>query len=132
MARGDPNFRIAMKMQRITALLAGLALAAPAFAQGAAAPQPQGFAGLFTPWSGVNRDSVQAEIEARRRAAVEAAPTASPEQRQRYTQAVSLGERVGRVVRDGDCEEGERMARDAGDFALVRAVRSHCGLAASR
>jgi hypothetical protein len=130
MARRGPNLNIAMKMERIMALLAGLALAAPALAQGAPAPQPQGFAGLFTPWSGVNRDSVQAEIEARRLAAQQSAPTASPEQQQRYTQAVSLGERVGRVVRDGDCEEGERMARNAGDFALVRAVRSHCGLAA--
>lgn len=130
MARLGPNLTIAMKTKRITALLAGLALAAPALAQSTDSPRPQGFAGLFTPWSGVNRDSVQAEIEARRRAAEQASLTASPEQRQRYTQAVSLGERVGRVVRDGDCEEGERMARDAGDFALVRAVRSHCGLAA--
>jgi hypothetical protein len=124
---------LAMKTMTITALLAGLALAAPSLAQGTSAPAGQSFSGLFTPWSGVNRDSVQAEIEARRRTAAEAAPATSPEQQQRYTQAVSLGERVGRVVRDGDCEEGERIARDAGDFALVRAVRSHCGrTAASR
>lgn len=131
MAGSDPNLNLAMKTKTITALIAGLALAGPALAQPTPAPQ-QGFSGLFTPWSGVNRDSVQAEIEARRRTAAEAGAATSPEQQQRYTQAVSLGERVGQVVRDGDCEQGERMARDAGDFALVRAVRSHCGLAASR
>jgi hypothetical protein len=120
-----------MKTKTITAVLAGLALAAPTLAQSTSAPARQGFSGLFTPWSGVNRDSVQAEIEARRRTAAEAGAATSPEQQQRYTQAVSLGERVGQVVRDGDCEEGERMARDAGDFALVRAVRGHCGRAAA-
>jgi hypothetical protein len=26
----------------------------------------------------------------------------------------------------GDCGEGERVARAAGDFALVAAVRAHC------
>jgi hypothetical protein len=29
-------------------------------------------------------------------------------------------------VRAGDCEEGERVARAAGDFPLVEAVRAHC------
>jgi len=112
-------------------IVSSLLLAAPALAQApAAAPRP-GFSGLFTPWSGVNRDSIQAEIAARRNAVAEQSPAASPDQQRRYTQAVSLGERVGRVVSDGDCEEGERIARQAGDFALVRAVRTHCGLAAA-
>jgi hypothetical protein len=30
------------------------------------------------------------------------------------------------VVRRGDCAEGERMAREARDFPLVRAVRDYC------
>jgi hypothetical protein len=110
-------------------LLLSLIPAAPALAQHPAAP-PSGFSGLFTPWSGVNRDSLQAEVEQRRRAAAQAAP-ASPEQQHRYTQAVALGERVGEVVRQGDCAQGERLAREAGDFALVRAVRGHCGLGAA-
>ena len=112
-------------------MLSGLILAAPALAQRPAAPpQPSSFSGLFTPWSGVNRDSLQAEVEARRRAAADGAP-ASPDQQRRYTEAAALGERVGQIVRQGDCEEGERMARQAGDFALVRAVRGHCGHAAA-
>lgn len=41
-------------------------------------------------------------------------------------EARALGERVGEIVRLGDCEAGERLAREAGDFALVDAVRSYC------
>ena len=111
-------------------MLTGLMLAAPALAQRPAAPQ-SGFSGLWTPWTGVNRDSLQAELEERRRAAAETQP-ASPDRQRRYTEAVALGERVGAIVRQGDCEGGERLARQAGDFALVRAVRGHCGLAAAR
>lgn len=111
-------------------ILSSLFLALPALAQAPAASPRLGFSGLFTPWSGVNRDSIQAEIEARRHAADQGS-AASPERQQHYAQAVSLGERVGQVVRAGDCEEGERIARQAGDFALVRAVRGHCGLAAA-
>jgi hypothetical protein len=118
-----------MKTKTMIACLASLALASPALAQGPAAPPP-GFAGLWIPWSGVNRDSLRAEVEARRRAAAESDP-ASPDQQRRYSEAAALGERVGQIVRQGDCEEGERIARQAGDFALVRAVRGHCGLAAA-
>jgi hypothetical protein len=109
-------------------ILTGLILAPPALAQRPPAPQA-GFSGLFTPWTGVNRDSLQAEVEQRRRAAA-AGIAAAPDQQRRYTAAVALGERVGQVVRQGDCEQGERLAREAGDLALVRAVRGHCGLAA--
>jgi len=110
------------------ALLAGFVLALPALAQVAPAP-PSRFEGLWTPWRGANRDSLRAEVEARRRAAAEGASGPADRQR-RYAEAASLGERVGRIVGEGDCEEGERIARQAGDFALVRAVRGHCGLAA--
>ena len=119
-----------MTAKPLIGIVSSLFLALPALAQAPAAPSRSGFSGLFTPWSGVNRDSIQAEIEARRHAAADN-PAASPDQQRRYTEAVSLGERVGQVVRAGDCEEGERIARQAGDFALVRAVRGHCGLAAA-
>lgn len=112
-----------MATKTILTLLCGLALAAPAFGQ--SAPQPASrseFAGMFTSWSGVNRESLRVENQP--------APTATPASSQdgiRQNQAaVSLGERVGEVVRQGDCQEGERMARAAGDFALVQAVRDYC------
>jgi len=99
----------------IATTLIGLALAG-------AVPQPaatanQGYSGLWTRWSGVNSEALHAE-------AARQAPTApsgplragSPE----------LGARVGEIVRTGDCEGGERVARAAGDFPLVEAVRAHC------
>ncbi len=55
-----------------------------------------------------------------------AIPAWSPLDSRAQAEAVALGERVGEVVRAGDCAEGERIARVAGDFALVRAVRAHC------
>jgi hypothetical protein len=53
-------------------------------------------------------------------------PAYSPLQPRAEAEAVALGRRVGEVVRAGDCAEGERIAREAGDFALVNAVRDHC------
>ena len=47
-------------------------------------------------------------------------------------QGRALGERVGEIVGLGDCAEGERVARAAGDFALVEAVRAHCAAADAR
>ena len=84
------------------------------------APPPapsRDYSGLWTRWSAVNGESLRAE--AGRQAP--AAPTGplragSPE----------LGQRVGEIVRTGDCAEGERVARAAGDFPLVEAVRAHC------
>ena len=104
-----------------------LALLAPtaALAQQAAA-QPN-FSGLFTSWSGTSRESLRAETEARRPAPeAGAVPAASPLQGPGRNQAVALGERVAEVVRQGDCAEGERIAREAGDFPLVDAVRDYC------
>ena len=40
--------------------------------------------------------------------------------------ARSLGDRVGRMVAAGDCRGGERLAAEARDSALVRAVREYC------
>jgi hypothetical protein len=92
-----------------TLIATALAAAGPA--------QDQGYAGLWTRWSGANDAALRAE----RARQAQTAPTGplragSPE----------LGARVGEIVRAGDCEEGERVARAAGDFPLVEAVRAHC------
>lgn len=98
-----------------TAILIASALASAA-PPPAAAPDP-GFAGLFTRWSGANGEAMRTET-ARAAPAAAAGPlrAGSPE----------LGQRVGEIVRTGDCEAGERLAREAGDFPLVEAVRNHC------
>ena len=104
-----------------------LALLAPttALAQ-QAAPQPD-FSGLFTAWSGANRESLRAETDVRRPAPpAGAVPAGSPLMARSHNEAVALGERVADAVRRGDCPEGERMAREAGDFPLLRAVRDYC------
>jgi len=98
-----------------TGYLIASALASAAPAQ-PAAPDP-GYGGLFTRWSGANSEALRAET-AREATAAPAGPLrpGSPE----------LGARVGEIVRGGDCAEGERVARAAGDFPLVEAVRAHC------
>jgi len=96
-----------------------LALAA-ALAQPAAAPPPPDasrFGGLFTDWNAANAQALEQE---RARDAAVNAPSRT------VVEARALGDRVGRIVAEGACEEGERIAREAGDFALVRAVRNHC------
>lgn len=127
---------------RLAWLLTALSLCAatPGTAQPAApAPpppqQPQGapnpFQSLFTPWQGANREAIEAEAAEAPPAPREgegqgAIPAGSPLVTRSRAEAVALGERVGAVVRAGDCAEGERIAREARDFALVRAVRAHC------
>ena len=114
--------------------LSALALlaAVPAAAQtGApAAPPPANpWRDLFTRWDGVNRDSLAAETGRAQAAPApdgSAVPAYSPLVSRSRAEAVALGERVGAVVRTGNCAEGERLARAAGDFPLVRAVREHC------
>ena len=122
-------------MRLASAFLAlGLLAAAPAAGQGnAAAPASEAAAnpyqGLFTRWDGANRDSLDAEAGTARPESepqANAVPAYSPLESRTHDEAVALGERVGQVVRAGDCAEGERIAREAGDFALVRAVRAHC------
>ena len=126
-------------MRALSALLAlGLFAAAPAAGQGAA-PAPAAetpanpYRDLFTRWDGVNRDSLEAEqgtvepaapAETQSNAVPAYAPLAPVRSE---AEAVALGQRVGEVVRTGNCAEGERLARQAGDFALLRAVRAHCG-----
>lgn len=121
----------------IPAACAALALAAsvPAAGQTAASPaQPRApssaqsnpYRGLWTGWGGVSRDSLQAETRAGQGAGATSTPAASADSQRSRGEAEALGARVGEVVRLGDCEEGERIARAAGDFALVQAVRDHC------
>ncbi|HEV2818796.1 MAG TPA: hypothetical protein VGW40_16435 [Allosphingosinicella sp.] len=109
-------------MIAMTGYLIASALASAAPPPAAAAPDPAAaFSGLFTRWTGVNDEALRAEASR----AVPAGPAGplragSPE----------LGARVGEIVRAGDCEEGERVARAAADFPLVEAVRAHCRRAA--
>lgn len=99
-------------------MLVMLALTA-VLAQPAAAPAPAEarYGELFTDWRGANRESLDHE---RRRGEAANAPARTA------AEARALGDRVGRIVAEGACTEGERIAREAGDFALVRAVQDHC------
>jgi hypothetical protein len=113
----------------IRAAIATFLLLAPGFAAVAqdavqarpvqTGPQPEGFSGLWTRWSGANRASIAAEAAR--------VPTEPGVRGPLRPGSASLGERVGEMVRTGDCEGGERLAREAGDFPLVDAVRAHCG-----
>lgn len=90
-------------------------------AQPAEAPPPPAsaspFGTLFTDWRAANAQALEQE---RSRDAAANAPART------VAEAGALGDRVGRIVAEGACEEGERIAREAGDFALVRAVQDHC------
>ena len=86
----------------------------PAAAAAQAPAQGLDSRGLWSDWRRVNAASLEAE---RRR------ESDSP---RTVIAARSLGERVGELVASGDCEGGERMAREAGDFPLVEAVRDFC------
>jgi hypothetical protein len=113
-------------------LALGLFAAAPAAGQsGAPAPQAPAnpYGNLFTRWDGANRDSLEAEAngaQPRPEPESNAIPAYSPLDPRVRDEAVARGERVGAVVRAGNCAEGERIAREAGDFPLVQAVREHC------
>ena len=104
-------------MRKRPTMIATLFLALAAAAPPQSPPPDQAYSGLWTRWSTVNGDSLRAEVARQAPAAPAGALRAgSPE----------LGTRVGEIVRAGDCEEGERVARAAGDFPLVEAVRAHC------
>jgi hypothetical protein len=108
-----------MKTALSSFVLLGL-LAAPAAASDSTpAPERVRFQGLFVDWNAANRQSIEAERQAVQRPAPQAATPGG-------AGSVALGERVGEIVALGDCAEGERIARAAGDFALVAAVRQHC------
>jgi hypothetical protein len=89
-----------------------------AAALAAAGPTPNhGYSGLWTRWPVANGEALRAEAARQ----IPAAPSG-----QLRAGSPELGARVGEIVRTGDCEEGERVARAAGDFPLVDAVRAHC------
>ena len=120
-----------MRSTRNLLLLCAALAPAPALAQRPPGDQA-GFETLWTGWSGVNREAMAVESEAMRRMREDLAAADAERLRQLRGQGRELGERVGEIVRGGDCSEGERVAREAGDFALVEAVRRHCGAPASR
>jgi hypothetical protein len=110
-------------------LMAASAAAAQDNAPAAVRTPANPYRDLFTRWDGANRESLEAEV-----ARVQPAPAPDTDHIPAYSplvpraqaEAIALGERVGAVVRAGNCAEGERIARAAGDFPLVRAVRDHC------
>ena len=118
----SPYRRFCLAHSGLLLLSPAVALAQSAPATPRTPPEESGFESLWTGWRGVNRESIRAEAEAAR---APAAPAASAPTRYQAG-SVALGERVGEAVRLGDCEEGERLARQAGDFPLVDAVRAHC------
>ena len=105
-----------------------LALLAPTMAGASDAPAspPSEFGRLWTGWSSINREAMTVETAAAQRIREDLATADAARLAELRNQGRDLGERVGEIVREGDCEGGERMARDAGDFALVEAVRAHC------
>jgi hypothetical protein len=109
-----------------------LALLAPAaaLAQAAPAARPNEFQRMWTGWRAANSASLTIERSSVERVRQDLATADAERRRQLLNQGRALGERVGEIVRLGDCEEGERVARAAGDFALVEAVRDHCRAAA--
>jgi hypothetical protein len=111
-----------MKTMLSTLMLLSLAAAPAAAANTPSAPERARFQSLFVDWSSANRQSIETE----RLAAQRPAPPAQADGGTAGAGSVALGERVGDVVALGDCAEGERIARAAGDFALVAAVREHC------
>ena len=115
-------------MTRLKPILPCLALlaAAPAAAQ---APSAADFGRMWTGWSHVNRDAMTTERQGIEEVRRDVATADAARLRALHNQGRELGERVGEIVRMGDCAEGERVAREAGDFALVEAVRAHCAAA---
>ncbi len=117
------------------ALISGsvfLALVAPALAHAQevrASTASSNFSRLWTGWGSVNRQAMSTETAAVGRVRQDVASADAERLAQLRDRGRALGERVGEIVRLGDCAEGERVARAAGDFALVEAVRAHCAAA---
>lgn len=111
---------------KLRILLLASALIAPT-TLAAQPPAPRGqFDSMWTSWNSANRQAMRSENEAVRQVQRDVATADAERQAQLRDQGRALGERVGEIVRAGDCEDGERVAREAGDFALVEAVRDYC------
>ena len=116
-----------MKALGITSFCLALLAPSPAVAAPDAPAAPASdFSNLWTGWGHVNREAMTVETEAMRRVRQDVATADAERLRQLHNQGRALGEQVGEIVRLGDCAGGERIAREAGDFALVEAVRAHC------
>ena len=129
---GEGQAYLGRVMIRSNWLIFCLALAAPSLAVAASNPPAapdSGFSRLWTGWGSVNREAMTVETDAIRRVRQDVATADAERLRLLQGQGRALGERVGEIVRLGDCAEGERVAREAGDFPLVEAVRSHCARA---
>lgn len=115
-------------MKAMRSLGVCLALLAPAMAL--AQPVPASGAGdfrrMWTGWRAANDASLTVERNSVERVRQDVATADAERLHQLRSQGRALGERVGEIVRLGDCADGERVARAAGDFALVEAVRDHC------
>ena len=112
-----------------------IALVAPSMALaqvGATASTATDFSRLWTGWGNVNRQAMRTETDAIREVRHDVATADAGRLGQLREQGRALGERVGEIVRLGDCAEGERVAREARDFALVEAVRAYCAAADGR
>ena len=110
-------------------LLIALALTAPSIATAQPATPPQStpsFSSMWTSWNGVSREAMETESQALARVRQDFVTAGAHRQAELRDQGRALGERVGEIVRAGDCDDGERVARQAGDFALVEAVRNYC------
>ena len=116
-------------MTALRSVIVLVALLAPAIAlaqTGSAPSADPDFDTLWTGWNGANQDSMRTESEAIQRLRHELATAEAARRRQLRGEGQELGTRVGMIVSEGDCEDGERIARAAGDFALVEAVRNYC------
>ena len=110
------------------------ALLAPAMALAQTGPATSAdphFETLWTGWNGASSESMRTENESLQRLRHELATAEAARLRQLRGEGQALGTRVGEIVSEGDCEDGERIARAAGDFALVEAVRNYCREAAA-
>lgn len=92
--------------------------AAPSTTAVPAEAQENRFGSLFIDWRAAGEEAL-----AREQARLDDLAAADPAPQRR---ARALGDQVGEMVALGDCDGGERLARDAGDQDLVRAVQAHC------
>lgn len=123
-----PHLELVTRRALRIAWLAAALAAAPgvALAQAVPPPPPSGFGSLWTGWRDVNASALEKEREAVEGVREDYVAAGADRRRELQNQGRALGERVGEIVREGDCDDGERVARRAGDFALVQAVRAHC------
>jgi hypothetical protein len=107
----------------LSLLLLAAAVGQPAVQPPPAPPPPAvrgeaRFRSLFIDWRATGEEAL-----AREQARLNDLAAADPAPQR---QARALGDQVGEMVALGDCDGGQRLAREAGDQALLRAVEGHC------